>query len=131
MLPWALLFPASSLCRASSPKPWSGSVLRRGDEDVRQLQGEDALGVEKVSGNVERVRGGGFQTRKGGDARNLGEVRDGKHRHGLDPGLGGVDGDLLTLLNRGEKLLTELLGNVGQVGLVRGLGVRCYHCELL
>src|SRR5450631_1904102 len=131
MLPWTLLFPASSLCGASSPRPGSGSVLRRGDEDVRQLQCEDALGVEQVSRNVEGVRGGGFQTRKGRDARNLGEVRDGKNRHGLDPGLGGVDGHLLTLLDRGEQLLTDLLGNVVQVGLVRGLGVRCYHCELL
>src|SRR5450631_2472333 len=129
MLPWTLLFPASSLCGASSPRPGSGSVLRRGDEDVRQLQCEDALGVEQVSRNVEGVRGGGFQTREGGDARNLGEVRDGKNRHGLDPGLGGVDGHLLTLLHGGDQLLTELLGNVGHLGLAGGL--RCYHGELL
>src|ERR1019366_7251160 len=45
----------------------------------------------------------------GGDAKNIGHVRHGKHRRGLDPGLG-VQGQLLTVLHGGDQLLTERLG---------------------
>src|SRR5664280_2626387 len=116
---------SSVFCMAEA---WKGSGSLRRDQRVRQLQSEVALGVQQVSGEIESERGGGFHAGNGRDPGDGGQVRGGKHRNGLDPALGSVDRQLLTLLDSGEQLLADLLGNVGDLG--RGLG-GCCHGELL
>src|SRR5664279_1091608 len=111
----------------------------RGGEGVGHLQGEVALGAEQVGGQVEGVLGGGLQVGQCRHAGNLGQVDRRKDRHGLDPLLRGVDGQLLTLLETGDELLTGLLYQLRDLGLghglgdglARGLGGCCCHGELL
>src|ERR1019366_9087974 len=108
--------------------------LSRG-QDVHELQGVVTLRGEQVGGDIEGELARGLKGRQRGDPRNLGQVRDRKYRHGLDPTLGSVDGQLLTLLEAGEHLLADLLSSHGDLECLSGLGAavcsRCCHDELL
>src|SRR5674476_1181349 len=112
-----------------------GSDRLDGGQYVHELQGVVALRVEQVSGDIEGELARGPDGRYRGDTRNIGQVRDRKYRHGLDPTLGSFDGELLTLLDGGEHLLADLLGSLGDLGCRSGLGAavggRCCHHELL